>query len=65
LLIKGEFNMLYFVRVTYAPTEGLGERSYPIYSTDDIADAHNVANQLEQLKHIICAIVTTAGKGRV
>ena len=57
--------MLYFVRVTYAPTEGLGERSYPIYSTDDIADAHNVANQLEQLKHIICAIVTTAGKGRV
>lgn len=56
--------MLYFVRVTYAPTEGLGERSYPIYSTNDIVDARNVAKQLKQLKHIICVIVTTAGKGR-
>lgn len=53
--------MLYFVRVTYAPSEGKGERAYPIYSTNDIVDAHTKAKQLEQLQHIVCAVVTSRG----
>lgn len=53
--------MLYFVRVTYAPSEGMGEKAYPIYSTNDIVDARTVAKQLEQLQHIVCAVVTSRG----
>lgn len=53
--------MLYFVRVVYAPSEGMGEKAHPIYSTNDIVDARTVAKQLEQLQHIVCATITGRG----
>lgn len=53
--------MMYFVRVIYAPSERMGEKSYPIYSTNDVEEARRVAKQLEQLQHILCATVTSRG----
>lgn len=53
--------MLYFVKVVYAPSERMGEGSHAIYSTCDIDDARKVAKQLEQLNHIISAVVTSRG----